>query len=215
MTYSCNVIASFSLQVLLATTVASSASSAATIVDTGPGVPSIFEPYTNLNVRSGTRIAGQFVIRDTYVVESIEGWFGDGGLTSSTAAGEITFSIYDQLNGFPNALVDSRTISSPMLGKDQWFGASSLDWLLPPGEYWVAYEVPDYSTFRAITVQNAPFPLLSYATFDSPVFPGVWNTDFGEFSFSTRIEGRLIVPLVNPIVGFLIGLMWLTKFSRR
>ncbi|MEM7469016.1 MAG: hypothetical protein AAF387_19330 [Pseudomonadota bacterium] len=171
-------------------------SRAISIVDTGPGNAS-GNLFTNLRVDAGVRIAGMFTADKTYIIDSIEGWFGSDGFIFSSDAGDLTFSIYNEIGGFPGTIVNTITVNTPNLITSQWFGPSSLDWYVTPGVYWIAFEVPDDSTFSAITVQNVPSPLDKYSNY----YDSQWGTDFGEFSFAARIQGSSFqVPVVIPFL---------------
>ncbi len=175
---------------------------AATIVDTGEGSV-VGSQYDNLLLRSGAKVAGKFTLTDSYVIESVEGWFDSSRFPSDAVDGDLTIKIYDESSGYPNQVLYSGIVSAPILLQPQWFGLTAISWQLDSGNYWAAFEVEASSSFSAILVQNAQTPLEAYSGF-SP-YDNQWGPDYGELSFGTRVSGSLVIPVPGALVLFISG----------
>lgn len=91
--------------------------------------------------------AGRFQLTESYTLTTIEGWMAtDGSYSGGTlnqTGGYMTLALYsyDQMTGLPGSLIYR---SDPFLLADgsnpDWYGVSSLKWLLDSGYYWVSFE---------------------------------------------------------------------------
>jgi hypothetical protein len=187
------------------------------IVDTGEGSsdPGGFG-LTDLQ-----KLAGQFTITESYIIDSVEGWF------SATADGTVTASIFTNSGGsgsmsgpggdipkdelyFTQFLLDS-----PSAGNNAWDGAYDLSWALDPGTYWLVFEVRDGdSLISAGMPNNAPNPLDKYVY----IYEGEGGTaGWGEPGPAATDWGMRIsaVPVPAAVWLFGSGLIGLIGIARR
>lgn len=116
--------------------------SAELIVDTG--VPTSWPDAAGDPILdSGQWLAGRFSVAEAYRISTIEGY-----MASATNGGTFSVSIYSNGGDVPGSLLYlTGAMASPVAFDNsgnavpEWFGASGLDWLLVPGNYWVAFEV--------------------------------------------------------------------------
>lgn len=183
--------------------VMSSNASAVYIVDTGAGTAS---PLASLNRTQF--LAGQFMTLQDWRIESVEGFID----TSHT--GTLTAVIYDDSIGSPGTELFSKEFTVNALSSGAWEGALGLDWLLPAGTYWAAFEVRASQAdtgFNGAMPQGAPNPLSKYgAAAAGNNF--VWTTG-SSASRGYRIAASA-VPEPSTIVLMSLGLAGL-GFTRR
>ncbi|MDH5513169.1 MAG: hypothetical protein OEY27_08160, partial [Gammaproteobacteria bacterium] len=164
----------------------------ASIVDTGPG--SGPDPYSgNVWVFPADGIlAGQFSILEGTRITSAEGWFGvsDTGL-------DFDILIYDQsTSGLPGSVLFSGSAFAPPQSPTgdemfvfDWFGLSGLNWELPAGTYWIAYQVSDpLNPDLAVMPGPSPNPLIHYAENRSSTS---YEWEYADWlNLGVRIEGN-------------------------
>lgn len=187
--------------------------SAATIVDTGPGV-SVYS--SALALQPSQWLAGQFQISAPYLVTDIFGWIAmldDYSLDARVA-------LYDDSNDLPGSRLYSadfviRPIGAPAAPCNpptspschvDWQGASGLSWFLAPGTYWISMEVD--AAFPLVTLatmpNGSPRPLTHYAyfsPFQQPI-PFWQGLERGQYVGYT-VEGSSVVPA--PSAVWLLG----------
>jgi len=129
-----------------------SVSAANTIVDTGTPIlnfPWVFD--------SGQYFAGEFTIVDSFVIQTIEGYFDNfhGGL------GTVDIAVHLDNGNVPGAVVF--TASTPLAAEAPlgWYGVYGLGEDLSPGTYWVSFK-PSAGINGAIK-GGAPTPMVDYA----------------------------------------------------
>jgi hypothetical protein len=168
---------------------------ASLIVDTGPG-----QGVGGVVLDSEQWIAGQFNISDAYTISSVEGWL--------SGAGTFTTALYtDNGAGVPEVELYSEQFLSETEAYG-WNGAYGLDWTLPSGTYWLAFEVRAGDTGAGAMPQNAPLPLADYAFTGQ----GSWQPDISAIGVGMRISA---VPIPPALWLFGSGLLGLVGISRR
>lgn len=156
------------------------------LVDTGQpanatGGMSLVYPQTLL---------AQFVLNQPAIITSIQGWI------NVTQAGNLQVQIYQDNGDVPGALVKVQMFSVAGTGA-HWVGASSLNWPLRPGTYWVGFL--GMMNFSGTMPGPAPTPLEKEGYIPIPATPFVRadNMDIG-----VRIDGN---PITNPNLLLLLG----------
>jgi hypothetical protein len=172
----------------LSLTFATSAVSADTISLIDTGAPLVGWDFVGNQPRLNAAqwLAAEFTVPQPVAITSIEGWMGCPWRVPCSA-GDLTIRLYDDggdvpgtsffsQTAFVNPPDSSRQVDPPGLGppvpaEGSWHGISDLNWLISPGIYWVAFEVPSDSPFFWV-MGGAPHPL-SIEAFKSARF------DFG------------------------------------
>jgi hypothetical protein len=176
---------------------------AAPIVNTGPGS----------NVTAGTGLelfqwlAGEFTVTEGFSITDIYGWMG------VVSSGALQVSLYSDGGNVPGASLFSRqaTIVSPG-NFPTWLGASNLGWLIGPGTYWVAFEMPPGSSFRGYMPSGAAAPLGNEAVTSS----GVWvNSDRENFGVMINGTPAVPVPETSSLLLFSTGFFGIFVSRRR
>jgi hypothetical protein len=128
---------------------------AAIVVDTGPG-PSSGNPWFIDSIHNG--MAGKFTTTRTYNITSVEAWM------QVDAGGPATAVIYRDDGGgeVPGTKRFSQSFMAAVNPIAAWQGVRNLNWSLPPGTYWVGFEV-DTPGMEGLMYFPAPHPLTSYA----------------------------------------------------
>lgn len=158
------------------------------IVDTGPG-PGGIAIATVLD--SGQFVGGAFTTTTDWVVNSLEGWIGQGDGGTASAA------IYTG-GATPGVELFSSSFSIPTNGFDSaWEGPSGLGWFLPAGSYWATFEVRPGQTYAGALAFPVPNPLSAYAFYNSVS----WNSTDSTMGF--RIDAS--APAPEPATLFLLG----------
>ncbi len=133
---------------------------ASTIVDTGvpdPWPDAAGDPALTLGVAMMARFT---VIEHSQITDVL------GYLSSASAGGTFTVALYSDGADAPGAELFAATASAPNVAFDQqdnaipdWHGASSVDWRVGLGAYWVSFEVRPGDTFSGFVANPAPHPL--------------------------------------------------------
>jgi hypothetical protein len=182
------------------------------IVDTGA------PPNSNsgISLTADQSLAGQFTITETYIVDSVEGWFG-GNLDFT-----ITAAIYSNTGGsgsmsggggdWPKDELFSAqfTHDAPSVGVNAWDGAYGLSWTLDPGTYWLVFDIADGVTDTTYMPYGAPSPLAKYA-YSYPSTSG-WTEPGPASTMGMRINA---VPVPAAVWLFGSGLLGLIGIARR
>jgi hypothetical protein len=115
------------------------------IVDTGST-----GPLTNSSAAlyQNQWLAAEFTLPAGATISDIRGWIYsgfDGQYYGS--GGDLTVAIYTSSNSLPGNVVDATIVNVPTNAPLGWIGPTGLNWSLPPGKYWVAFEVQVSSSF--------------------------------------------------------------------
>jgi len=167
-----------------------SAAHAEFIVDTGPGAPVL----GGSQFGSDLRIGGTFTIANPAIVDTVEGWI------STINGGQATMWLYQ---GSPNdnLLVGSVTLDLPPPDTaGSWLLFDVPDWVIPAGEYSVAFG-GDNPLSGAMPL-GAPNPL------DSTFFwaGGPWTPTVSVSSIGVRIDAQVVPePGVTMLALGLVG----------
>lgn len=171
---------------MMAANVAAVPAVSATLVDTGTPVGGDY--VLGLDTGPfGSRLAARFTLADNAIITGAEAnmfVYGDGVLN---------YDIVSAANGLPDsgpALFSSAVALA--FQPDSWLGASSLNWSLAAGDYWLVLRPEEGSGFWAQLRYFTPDPLSGYARYSNeesnwfgyaphPVFGG----DFGVRIFGT------------------------------
>lgn len=189
----------------------SSNARAALVVDTGPGFPG----DGGFVVGSNQWAAGLFTLNSSYTVNSVEGWI------HTSLSGTVTSAIYtDSGVGVPVSELFSQQFlleadNTPPL-EASWDGASGLNWLLGPGDYWLTFEVRPGDTLASAVMPSgsggAPNPLADYAFYANDD----WNSLTSQVAIGMRIDADLsVVPVPATVWLFGTALIGLVGFSKR
>jgi len=173
---------------------------AAYIVNTGTGGTA----STGLVVNFSQFLAGQFTLTDSYIIKSVEGWFGPN------SEGTITAVIYNSDVVLPGSELFSQQflIDSPSPDDYAWDGAFGLSWALDPGTYWLAFEGRPGDMGWGWMPGEAPDPLSIYAI--KPNQPD-WEPLFGDH-LGMRINA---VPVPAAAILFASGFLGLIAVARK
>jgi hypothetical protein len=104
-------------------------------------------------------LAAEFTVPQGAAMTSIEAWMGCPWRVSCSA-GDLTIRLYDDGGDVPGTTLFSQTtfVTPPDSSRQvdpraqgaaegSWHGISDLNWLVSPGTYWIAFEVPPESPF--------------------------------------------------------------------
>lgn len=185
------------------------------IVDTGT------PPYSNggIALTANQSLAGQFTITETYIVESVEGWFGGNvdftitaAIYSNTGDGSGSGGSGFGDGGWPKESLYSTTFmhDAPSAGVNAWDGAYGVSWTLDPGTYWLVFDIADGVTDTTYMPGDAPSPLAKYA-YSYPSTSG-WTETGSAAKLGMRISA---VPIPAAIWLFGSGLISLIGIARR
>jgi hypothetical protein len=179
-----------------------SLSAANTIVDTGPGTTN---PFGFGNVVFTSAFAGKFTIIDSYVIQSIEGYFSN---EYSQVAGTVDISIHDDGGSVPGAVrFGATTAPLAALAPVGWYGVFGLNQVLAPGTYWASF-IPSMDTLGTMP-GGVPVPLAGYAasTLGNP-----WISA-GPINVGVRINGDRVTTTVPDSASTLSLLMCVALFG--
>ena len=162
------------------------------VVDTGPGGFQGGEPIfrqTN-NPSNFQYLAAEFSVSQAWEITSVQGWI------DPFEFGDVLFRLYSDGGDVPGAPLFEQSLRIPgSLAPTTWYGPSGLSWLIGPGSYWLAFEVPTLvaDIFGFLGVMRAPSvtPLINEAVSnDSTVgYVGQDNLDFGVRVFANAVNG--------------------------
>ena len=173
------------------------------IINTGSGGTASTGPVVN----STQFLAGQFTLTDSYIIKSVEGWFGPN------SEGTITAVIYNSDVVLPGSELFSQQflIDSPSTDDYAWDGAFGLSWTLDPGTYWLAFEGQPGVMGWGWMPEEAPDPLSMYAV--KPNSPDwVSSVSVLGLGLGMRISA---VPVPAAVWLFGSGLIVLISIARR
>jgi hypothetical protein len=164
------------------------------IVFTGPGASCCF----GFDLDRVSWLAAQFTVNRGYTITSVEGWM------ERFQPGDLTVTLYYDAHSLPGRPLLSKTqsISAPALG---WAGASQLAWMITPGTYWAAFEVPNTSTFDASMWAPSASPVGKEA-FNNVTFVGRGWLRQDDLDLGLRILGDpLAAPVPEPATFVLVS----------
>jgi len=197
-----------------------SQSAAATIVDTGT-------PLVQLAVNTwafgpSQYFAGGFTTTDSFVIQSIEGYFGATDFSGTgIGSGTVDIAIHaDGGNNAPGAVLFLATMSLAVVDSLDWYGVFGLNQVLAPGTYWASFKPIGIG---GIMPGTAPNPLTEYATgtgfpnFDYFWLPNAPNQR-DNLALGVRINGDPVLAAPVPEPGTLtmlsLGLLLLRRRVR-
>jgi hypothetical protein len=93
----------------------------------------------------------QFTLNQKATISAIMGWINAG------KTGSIQVQIYQDNADVPGAIVNSQMVDVGSTGA-AWIGASSLNWTLNPGKYWVGF-MDSMVSIQGSMPKPAPSPL--------------------------------------------------------
>ncbi|MFA5499937.1 MAG: PEP-CTERM sorting domain-containing protein [Candidatus Omnitrophota bacterium] len=198
---------------------------AAVIFDTGTPPDDSYYGYLESNLG----YAAQFKLSDSFSLTTIEGhmsgkrWNYDD-VRWPQASGTATLVIYgDAFQGIiPGTQLHSQTFFiGPQTG---WYGVSGVNWTLPAGDYWVAFEVRDGDTYGGAMDRFVNEPTSGIPP--TLVIPNeALITNYGTYADNDNINigvraygnlyGQTAVPEPATIVLFGIGGLATTFLKRR
>jgi hypothetical protein len=152
---------------------------AAILLDTGPG-PTSGDAWFLDSIHNA--VAGKFTTTKAWNISSIQVWMQlDTGGTARAA-------IYNDNGGgeVPGSIRFSQNFTATANSVANWQGASSLTWSLPPGTYWLGFQV-ETPGLNGVLYYPAPYPLETYAyrIIDNP-----WSQY--NFNLGLRIQGSKV-----------------------
>ena len=118
------------------------------IVNTGPG-PAGLPGYSLGGLQW---LAVEFDVTEPVTITRVEGWI------LAYRAGALDVSLYSDGGEVPGELLFRSTgFVETGDGTAEWHGASAVNWTIPPGSYWIAFEPrPGEAVFRMEGA--APYP---------------------------------------------------------
>ena len=151
-------------------------------------------------------LAGQVHFSQALNINSISNYMDDLG----NGGGNFTIALYSDNN---NKVGSKLNFADTTYSNAGWNGASNLNWLVSAGNYWVALEVNDFSTF--VASQSAPNPLVHTAYTD-----GSHNNSYISYdglSFGVQVDAATVTAVPEPesYAMLLAGLGLLGWMSRR
>jgi len=180
-----------------------SQSSANPIVYTG-------EPSDNPGATfySGQYFAGQFTITDSYLVLTVEGYFGN---ELGSASGTVDIAIHEGGDNLPGSVLFTSTTSLVDEAPLGWYGLSGVGWTLAPGTYWASF-LPSASINGSMPGGVAS-PMTKYAA-------GVGDTPYAfvatNYKVGVLIDGRLAsVPDSTSTLSLFMGVALLGLIAQR
>lgn len=208
----------FAISVLIAT---STTLRAATILDTGPISAGEFDqtPVNHTLWR-----AHHFAIEESTSIDSIEGYLMrfDG----EEFSGELKATVYSNgVDELPEDRLFEKTFVIPLTGRNVdnagWYGASELGWVLPPGDYWVAFVVDEEDSFfgRMPFEADQGVRAAGWTGPEAPPFPGEpliparWSASTANLGF--RVSGVIVPEPINCCTQLFLGcLLFVVKYTR-
>ncbi|WP_416307306.1 hypothetical protein [Neptunicella sp. SCSIO 80796] len=178
-------------------------SHAALIVDTGTPTDT-----NGADLYQYQYFAAQFNLDQSETISSIQGYFSNQW---GSGTGTMDIAITADVAGKPSTNLFFSSISLDAGQALDWYGLSSLDWLLQAGTYWVTF-IPTSVDFYGLVPGSAPLPLEHYLLTD---FSGNWG-QWSNFAAGIRIEsGVTSVPESTMLMLFISGLLGLSAVRSR
>jgi hypothetical protein len=174
---------------------------AAPIVNTGPGS----NVTGGISLAVDQWLAGEFTVTEGFSITDIHGWMG------VISSGALQVTLYSD-GDVPGASLFSQQATIASGSFPTWHGAANLGWLIGPGTYWVAFEVPPGSSFVGYMPGGAPAPLGNEAI----AFSGVWH-ESDTANFGVRINGTpaVRVPETSSLLLLSTGFFGILVSRRR
>ncbi len=186
---------------------------AALIVDTG-------EPY---NPGSGSAIVGQssgfqyqylansFTVNQAYRIQSITTHL-QFAAPFFNQPGSYAFAVYSDSDGLPGARLFTWT--DGFVGANEpggWRGATSLDWYIDAGRYWVALEGPNSALVAIASGPGVPLNGTSAYKFGGT---GAWGLN-ASAAYSLRVDAVSVVPEPSSLSLIMVGAIAMGFLRRR
>lgn len=96
-------------------------------------------------------LVAQFTLNQNATITAVRGWINAG------ATGGINVQIYQDNGDVPGMMVNSQMVEVSTTGA-AWIGASSLNWTLSAGKYWVGF-MDTMNSIQGSMPKPAPLPL--------------------------------------------------------
>ena len=146
-------------------------------------------------------LAGEFTTSQAYSITDISGWIREDG-------GTITLALYGDGSGVPGTWLHSGSFAVPYINgltnsPYGWHGLSGLDWDIPAGTYWAAFEVHAENTYSGGMGGFPPNPLAHDTWANYGEWTGIWGTHIGLKVQDTT--GEPVTPEPATMVLFGIG----------
>ena len=154
--------------------------------------------------------AGEFTILDSYLVLTIEGYFGN---QDGTASGTVDIAIHEGGGNLPGDILFTSTTSLAAHAPLGWYGLSGVGWELAPGTYWASFRPSE--SINGSMPGGVEFPMAKYAA-------GVTDTPYAWFNtnadFGVLIDGRQVnasVPDSSSTLSLFMGVALLAFVAQR
>ena len=185
-----------------------SLSAANPIVDTG--TPSVADGF-NFPFNQTQYFAGEFTIVDSYVIQTIEGYFGNSLFGSAST---VDIAIHADGGNTPGAIKFMASTPLAALAPLGWYGVSGLNQILTPGTYWASFKPS--SGISGTMPGVAPNPLSEYAFATSTGWVDQGPNINDHIGLGVRINGDLVsVPDSTSTLSLLMGVALLGFVAQR
>jgi hypothetical protein len=147
------------------------------IIDTGSTGP--FSASTSPSLYFNQWVAAEFTLPESATISDIRGWISCGYVSQygSDYGGQVTFSLCTSSNSLPASVLYSTSVNVPFNTNNipDWYGPSGLNWSLPPGKYWLAFEVQAPSSFKGEMPVSLSSSLPLAAIYEPYLPDSVWS----------------------------------------
>jgi hypothetical protein len=151
------------------------------ITDTGSTGP---VTGNSASLYSSQWLAAEFTLPASATITDVSGWIYSGfdgpyfnGYYDYGSGGDLTFaiytssnSVYNSFNPVPANMIYSTTVNVATNAPLGWIGPTGLNWSLPPGKYWVAFEVQAGSLFNG-SMPGSSSSSVPTEGIDNPYYP--------------------------------------------